>query len=237
VDDGEVDEEIIQAAEQAAEVARSVRTVFVAAEAAQSEINGQMTTIGEMTQMLADYPLGQIRETLQAVSSHQMGQIRETLQAVSSHQMGQIREPLQAIPNYQTAPAREPLLMALNYQAAQIRETLVAVRPTLLATQQWADINRRVAEMTTVTVLPPVAQNPASAPPATITAAPQTPARRDEQVIPPWLWLVALMTVSFTVSAAEKRLLSSDAQATVGNMITWFSVLLAIYALRGDGKR
>jgi hypothetical protein len=96
--------------------------------------------------------------------------------------------------------------------------------------------NAGSAQLATITVQQPVAQNPASDTPAKTTAAPQTPARRDNQVIPQWLWLLALLAAAFAVAAAQERL-SSEAQTTVNYTITWFGLLLTLYALCNSGKR
>lgn len=67
-------------------------------------------------------------------------------------------------------------------------------------------------------------------------ATPETPGARDQQVIPPWLWIVALVTLAFTMSAAQERL-PPEAQKTVSDMTTWFFGLLAVYTLIRGGKR
>jgi len=240
----EVPAEIVQIADEAAELARIAtekKYELVQVRAALADLDFELPIVRQMRELapaLAEYQSARLRE---------ISELALAAGAWESPVLSALRELAPALADFAST------------QLPAVVSTLQTTLPILLASQPWTEINRIVTKTMTeaaqaystqsilagnadpkqpaaITVLQPAAQDPASDTPAKIAAAPQPPARRDDQVIPQWLWVLALAAVSFTVAAAQERL-SSEAQTTVNYTITWFGLLLTLYALCNSGKR
>jgi hypothetical protein len=155
VTENELPEEIIQAAEHAAEI---VRTALPAAQAAARTARAAEPTISANKIAQASGLL----KSVTAMAARVEAQLREPLRMLAAYQSAQISEalgePLRMMAAYQSARISEalggPLRALAAYQAAQLSEVLRSARPAILAAQQWAEIDRNVKAMAIGPLLP-----------------------------------------------------------------------------------
>jgi hypothetical protein len=208
-------EEIIQAAEHAAEI---VRTALPAAQAAARTARAAEPTISAIKIAQASGLL----KSVTAMAAHVEAQLREPLRMMAAYQSAQISEalgePLRMMAAYQSAQISEalggPLRALAAYQAAQLSEVLRSARPAILAAQQWAEI----AQLTVTPTFTAVAEVTKAAP------AERRQANNQAALVIALVWILAV-----TMPAAELKLPPEAQQylnglyATIGLalIVTW----------------